>query len=259
MTLRLIAIAISSVCLAFGQGPLRFELKRFEKKTTSCHVILEYPEITSAASPEARDRINAGILKLLLRQNSWPASDSGSRSLEGYVSSFLNECAAEQDRPEHHPLYMRKFVTIFRYTPPILSFKCEADEDSGGAHPFGTILFINFETSTGQTIALPDVLKEGAFPKLQSLAEGIFRRENKLSPRESLSEHDYTFPEDRFKLNDNFGFGENALVFLFNTYEIGPGAMPGTQVTIDYPFLRELLKPGLDLERWQSDKQVVGK
>ena len=254
-------MAMSSVCLAFGQGPLRFELKRFEKETRSCHVILEYPEITSAASPEARDRINAGILKLLLRQNSWPASDSGSRSLEGYVNAFLRECVAEQDRPERHPLYMRKFVTIFRYTPPILSFKCEADEDAGGAHPFGTVLFTNFEAGTGETIALRDVLKEGAFPQLRSLAEGIFRRENKLSPRENLSENGYTFPEDKFKLNDNFGFGEKSLVFLFNTYEIGPGAMPSTELTIDYASVRELLKPGLELalERWQSDKWVAGK
>jgi hypothetical protein len=254
-------MAISSVCLAFGQEPLRFELKRFEKKTSSCHVILEYPEITSAASPEARDRMNVGILKLLLRQNSWPASDSGSRSLEEYVNAFFKECTDEQDRPQPHPLYMRKFVTIFRYTPPILSFKCEGDEDAGGVHPFGTILFVNFETSTGQTIALPEVLKEGAFPQLESLAEGIFRRENKLSPGESLSESGYRFHENRFKLNDNFGFGENALVFLFNTYEIGPGAMPATEVTIDYAFVRELLKPGLDLalERWQIRSQVAEK
>jgi hypothetical protein len=188
-----------------------------------------------------------------VRQNSWPASDSRSRSLEGYVNSFLEECAAEQDRPERHPLYMRKFITIFRYTPPILSFKCEADEDAGGVHPFGTTLFVNFEMRTGQTITLREVFKEGAFPKLESLAEGIFRRENKLSPGASLSENGYSFPGDKFKLNDNFGFGEHALVFLFNTYEIGAGAKPATEVRIDYGFVRDLLKPDLPLplERWQ--------
>jgi hypothetical protein len=253
MILRLFAMAMLSVCPASGFQPLRFELKHLEKNTPSCKVIIEYPEIISAASTEARDRINAGILSLLLRQNSWPASDSGSRSLDTYVKAFFEECTDHQQRLEAHPMYMRKFITVFRYTPPILSFKCEADEDGGGVHPFGTTLFINFETSTGQKIALQDVLKGGTFPQLESLAERLFRGENKLSSRASLSENGYAFPQDKFKLNNNFGFGENALVFLFNMYEIGAGAMPATEVTIGYGLLREMLKPGLrlELERWQ--------
>lgn len=246
MMLRLIVLTVSMAHLGVAQGPLRFELKRVEKKTTACLITFEYPEIISAASPQARDRINAGILRVLLRRSDWPGVDSGFRSLDAYANAFLDHCAQFQSRPEARELYEHKRVTIFRYTPPILSFRCDADEDAGGVHPFGTTFLINFESSTGKTVLLADLLREGALPKLESVAEAKFRRDHNLSSTESLSEQSYNFPGDRFRLNDNFGIGERELVFLFNTYEIGPGAMGATEITIPYP-LRDLIKPELHL------------
>ena len=81
--------------------------------------------------------------------------------------------------------------------------------------------------------------------ELESIAEKIFRQDARLSASESLSASSYSFPGDRFKLNENFGVGETELVFLFNTYEIGPGAMGPTEIKIPYPFLRSQLRPGI--------------
>ncbi|HEY2014547.1 MAG TPA: hypothetical protein VGH38_13645, partial [Bryobacteraceae bacterium] len=103
-------------------------------------------------------------------------------------------CAAES-----RPLYQHKRVTIFRYTPPILSFRCDADEDGGGVHPFGTTFFVNFESRTGQAIRITDLLREGALPEFTSITEATFRREHDLSSTESLSKG-YNFPGDRFRL-----------------------------------------------------------
>jgi hypothetical protein len=214
--------------LVVAQGPLRFELKRIEKKTTRCVVTFEYPEVISAASPQARDRINAGILRVLLRRSDWPAPDSGFRSLEAYANDFLTFCASES-----RPLYQHKRVMIFRYTPPILSFRFDAHEDAGGVHPFGTTFFVNFESRTGQVIRITDLVREDALPEFESIAEETFRREHDLFPTESLSKW-FSFPGDRFRLNDNFGIGEEQLVFLYNTYEIGSGAMPPTKIKLPY-------------------------
>src|SRR5258708_30383494 len=112
MMLRLIVLTISIVYSGIAQGPLRFELKRIEKKTSACVITLEYPEIISAASPQAPDRMNAGILRMLLRQSSWPAADSGFRSLDEYANAFLDKCAAVQNRPECRPLYEHHTATI---------------------------------------------------------------------------------------------------------------------------------------------------
>jgi hypothetical protein len=38
------------------------------------------------------------------------------------------------------------------------------------------------------------------------------------------------------------------MMFLFNTYEIGAGAMPATEIAIDHALLRALLKPNVRLE-----------
>ena len=247
MMLRLIVLTVLMVCLGAAEGPLRFELKRVEKKTTGCVLTFQYPEIISAASPQVRDRINAGILRVLLRRSDWPAADSGVRSLDAYANVFLKECADFQTRLEARDLYEHKLVTIFRYTPPILSFRCDANEDGGGVHPFGTTLFVNFEISTGKTVVITDLLREGVLPELESIAEANLRRDYKLSSTESLSEQSYNFPGDRFRLNENFAIGERELVFLFNTYEIGPGAMGATEIRMPYQQIDNLFKPDLHL------------
>jgi hypothetical protein len=182
MILRLGTLAVFLAGWGTAQTPLRFELKHVEKKAT-CVITFEYPEIISTESPQARDRMNAGILRILLRNSAWPASDSGFGSVDAYADAFIQECGEFQKRPDARELYEHKVITIFRRTPPILSFRCDADEDGGGVHPFGTILSVNFESSTGRTIIMADLLKDGGSAELESVAEAKFRRDHKLPLR----------------------------------------------------------------------------
>jgi hypothetical protein len=250
MTLRLIALVVSTACLSVAEGPLRFELRRVERKTEGCGVItFEYPVIISAASPEARDRINAGILRVLLRGTvSGPPQYVG-RSLDNYTAQFFKNCREFRARDEapFRELYEHKRVTIFRYTPPILSFRFDATADLGGVHPYGNTLFANFDSVTGETFVLSDILREGGYAKLEATAETRFRWQYKLSPSDRLSES-FSFPGDRFQLNENFGFGEDELVFIFNAYEIAAGAAGSIEIRLPYALLREAMKPGLRLE-----------
>jgi hypothetical protein len=62
-------------------------------------------------------------------------------------------------------------VTIFRYTPPILNFRSDARADVGGVDPFGTTLFVNFESGTGKAVVLSGLLKEGALAKPKAVVE----------------------------------------------------------------------------------------
>ena len=77
---------------------------------------------------------------------------------------------------------------------------------------FGTTFFVNFHLSTSKMIKLSDLLKEGTFGKIEAIAEASFRRDHNLSPKESLSEESFNFPEDHFRLNDNFGL-DNVTLF----------------------------------------------
>jgi hypothetical protein len=250
--LRMITVTVWLTALAAAQGPLRYETRRIEKKAPRCLVSFEYPEIISAASPEVRDRINAEILGVLLRRSDWPASDSGVRSLDAYAKMFVEYCEkyhAGRNELENRPLYERKTVKFFRATPPVFSFQCVADAEAGGVHPFGTTFYVNFQSKTGKPVNLIDILKPDALARLASLAESHFREDHKLSATESLSETGFNFPSDRFKLNDNYGIGDKALVFQFKTYEIGPGAMGATEIEIPYTGMRHLMKPGSGLQR----------
>lgn len=249
---RQLVLAVCFTCFASAAEPLRFEVKRVEKKTPGCVITFEYPEVLSAASLQARNRINAGLLHLLMRRTGFPGSDSGVHSLDEYATVFLGECrqfheATEGKAPDRE-LYEHKLITILRYTAPILSFQCDASEDAGGAHPFGTTFFINFQSDTGKTLTMADLLEDGALPKLEAMAEAELRRDHRLSPTDKLSEQGYNFPDDRFRLNENFGVGERALLFLFNTYEIAAGAMGPTEIRIPLVQTRGLLKR--DLPFW---------
>lgn len=242
MAPKLIPLLLLMVGVAFAEGPLRVEFKRVEKTTAQCTVTFEYPEVISAASPAARDRINAGILRVLLRLSDWPGRDSGLRSLDAYADAFLQSCTEFQKRPEARFLYEHKRVTVFRSTPPVLSFRCDADEDGGGVHPFGTTFFVNFEAATGKPITLADLFKAGARPRVESMAETNFRREHELTAREPLSAKSFQFPKDRFRLNDNFGVGPAGLIFFFNTYEIAGGAMGPSEVKLPFRQIHDLLR-----------------
>jgi hypothetical protein len=88
---------------------------------------------------------------------------------------------------------------------------------------------------------------QGRLLPLASVAESHFREDHKLSANENLSESSFSFPGDRFKLNDNYGIGDKALVFHFNTYGIAAGAMGDTEIEIPYAEMRHLLKPGSGL------------
>jgi hypothetical protein len=248
---RLSAVTVWLAILAVAQGPLRYETRRIEKETSGCAVSFEYPEIISAASPEVRDRINAGILRVLLRRSDWPASASDVQSLDAYASMVLNGCEQFHEGSkefENRPLYERKTVKFLRSTPPVISFQCVASADGGGVHPFGTTFYINFESRTGKTVRLADILKPGTLSRLTSLAESRFREDHKLAATESLSEAGLNFPHDRFRLNDNYGIGDKALVFHFNPYEIAGGAMGDTEIEIPYADVRELLRFVIGLE-----------
>jgi hypothetical protein len=247
MMLRLILLTVSLLSLAVAQAPLRIEPKRIEKKLPGCIVTFEYPEIISAVSPQARDRMNAEILRVLLRRVDWPAFNSGARSLDAYANVFLEGCAAVESEPAARGLYDHKVVGTFRYTPPILSFRCDSDADSGGVHPYGTTWFVNLDSRTGKAIHITDLLRQGALRKLESIAEAIFRRDHNLSSTENLAEQAWNFPGHRFRLNDNFGIGDSELVFVFNTYEIAAGAMGATEIKIPYRRIRDLLNPNLHL------------
>jgi hypothetical protein len=112
----------------------------------------------------------------------------------------------------------------------------------GGAHGASATFFINWDTKANKDIALDDLFETGYQDKLKSIAEAIFRKDEKLSDTASLA-NDYFFKDNKFALNDNFSITPTGLKFIYNQYEIKPYAAGITTLVIPYSQIKSLLQP----------------
>lgn len=112
----------------------------------------------------------------------------------------------------------------------------------GGAHGSSVTVFINWNTKANKDFTLNDLFTEGYHHKLDSIAEKIFRKDEKLSDTASLA-NNYFFKDNKFALNDNFLITPIGLKFLYNQYEIKPYAAGTTTLVIPYSQIKSLLRP----------------
>jgi hypothetical protein len=116
----------------------------------------------------------------------------------------------------------------------LVSISIDEEYYSGGAHGGGGKYFININPRTGSEVELSDILKAGFEVHLNKVGEAVFRREKNLKSSDNLQENGFEFPENVFKLNKNYGFRPDAIIFFFNNYEIGPYAAGTTEILIPY-------------------------
>jgi hypothetical protein len=112
----------------------------------------------------------------------------------------------------------------------------------GGAHPLSYTGFINWDTKTNKSITLTDLIDRNNLEKFNRIAEGIFRKNEKLTDTASLA-NDYFFKDNKFALSDNFAITPTGLKFLYNQYEIKPYAAGITTLVIPYSQIKNLLRP----------------
>ena len=125
----------------------------------------------------------------------------------------------------------------------VLRLRGEEGEYTGGAHPNDGVSYANFRPSTGEGIRLQDILKPGFENPLNSLAELRFRAVENLDATASLKEAGYVFPQNQFKLNDNFFIDPKGLTFVYDPGEVGCVACGSPRIFLPYADLRNLLRP----------------
>lgn len=113
---------------------------------------------------------------------------------------------------------------------------------AGGAHPNSAMVYWNIDPKTLKEITLESLIKEGSLPELNTIAEKIFRKNEKLSPTASLKDT-YFFEKDTFALNRNFTITKEGLKFLYNPYEIKAYAYGSTELLIPFSELKTVAKP----------------
>lgn len=161
------------------------------------------------------------------------------------AKSFLSQ--AKQSHAETPSFtmnwWLRVSLRLLRRTENLISLECEAAGYSGGAHGQANTRYLNLDPHSGQPIGLEAILKGGSLARLNSIAEVHFREVRKLGRDADLFQAGFTFTDNKFELNENFGVSRKALLFHYDAYEISSYATGPTDIAIPWPEIAGRLRP----------------
>src|ERR1039457_2967929 len=233
--------------------PLPVEKRHVDRRLPGCgdqkdgcdHVEFTYVEVVGGPAV-ARGRINAAIVACLVNYDGSPEIDNRKFTPESFAQDSIDNAASiYKDHPSVQPSTLTGVVTVLRNAAPVFSLECDDFSSGGFISSLPRSKFLNLDPVTGGPIKLASILKDGAMARLTKIAEVHFRQERKLTATAKL-EDGFGFPDGRFALNDNYGFGDKALLFSFDDeYEATFKRMGPTLVEIPYAEMRDLIRPGL--------------
>lgn len=158
----------------------------------------------------------------------------------GFISGFESFKAQEKEYGQTWFLDISNKVVAQR--PGYLSLLNTFVSYEGGAHPNTVFTYLNYDPAGHREILLDSLLVPGGKAKLTSVAEKIFRAQEKLAPKASLADG-YFFKDNVFALNDNFTITDKGLMFLYNPYEIKAYVFGKTELTIPFAELKDIARP----------------
>lgn len=132
-------------------------------------------------------------------------------------------------------------VKVITNYPGYLSLLHTYTEYKGGAHANTLFTYFNYNPASLQTITLDSLITAEGMPKLRSVAEHIFRRNEQLAPNANLSDN-YFFPEGIFSLPETFTVTKDGIKFLYNPDEIKPHAAGTTELTVPFSKIKDVMK-----------------
>jgi hypothetical protein len=213
------------------------------KPDTACSMAkITYPAFT------AQNPINDTIADRLLaidRIGEKPDNDLPTQA-KNFIKAYL---ADDQRKSSPDMVYtLESSATVVRQDSSLATIQIDRYLYAGGAHGSTYTGFINWNIKSGKKIGLNDLFTPSYETRLTSIAEKIFRKDEKLSDTSSLK--DYFFKNQKFALNDNFLVTPVGIRFLYNEYEIKPYADGSTELLIPYAQIKSLLRPNTVLSQY---------
>jgi len=213
------------------------------KPDSSCSVAkIVYPIFVGQVV--LNDTITARLLNLFM-------SDKHPANLQQYAKDFIasyNVMKKQDNRPDMF-FTLNSHANIIRQDSSLTTLEVSGYNFQGGAHGSTVTNFINWNTKANKALTLSDVFQEGYKEKLTTIADTIFRKQEKLAPTQSLA-NDYFFKDNKFALNENFSITPLGIKFLYNQYEIKPYAAGQTTLLIPYAKIKSLLKPNTIINQY---------
>ena len=217
------------------------------KKDSGCKLVqIRYPVFVSQQA--LNDSISQNILTSFKLDDKKP--DSNLPELSNHFVTLYEE-AKRNDKRSNLIYQLDSKAIVIRQDSTLLIIEFTSYSFTGGAHGLTSTNFLNWDTKTNRRIVLNDILTEGYAESLNTVAEKIFRKQEKLSDSASLKSG-YFFKGDKFALNNNFLITPIGIRFLYNQYEIKPYSAGQTSLLIPYSQIESLLRPNTVITQYHK-------
>ncbi|RZK59125.1 MAG: DUF3298/DUF4163 domain-containing protein [Pedobacter sp.] len=210
-------------------------VKTDAKESDTTKAVIQYPVFKN-------EELNKYIQRQIL--NYFSEEDKAIIAYQDIAESFITgyDSFYKENKDTEQAWFLNIDVNVLHQTANYIALEYVHSDYSGGAHPNTNFSFINYNPKTNQPLTLDSLIDKSNKAKLTSIAEGIFRKDEKLSPTVPLAGK-YFFNDGKFTLPDNFYVSNKGLVFFYNPYEIKAYAYGITEVTVPSAALKEIAKP----------------
>ena len=210
------------------------------KSDSSCTAaVVKYPVFEQ--QPALNDTVSYHLANLFA--TSYKASYSTvQQAAEGLIAQYDRDKKGRSIPAQMH-YSLDSHAEIITDDTALVTIELSGYYWQGGAHGITITKYINWDTRAKKNLRLDDILISGYAPKLNAIAEQIFRAEELLTPTATLA-NDYFFKNARFSLNNNFALTPLGIKFMYNPNEIKPYAAGQTSLEIPYQKISKLIKPG---------------
>jgi hypothetical protein len=165
-------------------------------------------------------------------------SEGEAKSLEQAGGDFLKDFEQFMKEMPNYGLswYFKGYAEVMVASDTLISLEVSSESFTGGANALYTTNYVNIDPKTGTAYLLDAMLRPGYEDELNRLAEEDLYEQLGLSETDSLDSPEY--PIEKFKLNENYGFRKEGIVFYFNDYEVPSSAEGPTEILIPYEKLQ---------------------
>jgi hypothetical protein len=229
-------------------SPYQYTITKFVKTSKGCATdslncasyVVAYPvfeNLSPAVSKIIMAGIDAGVTMGNPEADGWTMERTAEDFTKGYDSFRI-------ENPEFPTgsWYYEADVKVETFVDTLLSLSLNEEYFTGGAHGGSGKFFINIHPKTGKVFTLDNLLKQGYQSELRKLAEKEFRINNNLADTASYINNGFEFPDNKFQINQNYGFTQQGIIFYYNSYEIAAYAQGPSQVIIPYEKIKDWLK-----------------
>lgn len=175
--------------------------------------------------------------------------DAGDKSLQHIATDFVANFKefSEEFTESMQGWYYNGQANVNVIEDTLISIGVDEEYYTGGAHGGTGRYFINIDPRNGKEYSWKEFFDPAFEENLHALGEKIFRQQRQLADTASLQQNYFEFPENTFRLNDNYGWTPDGIVFYFNNYEVAPYAAGPTEVLIPMEKIKGWLrvKPAL--------------